>query len=102
MTDYSAIRALPEGLRASATQSGDLDVLAIKGTPWLSVKDCKARIVFQAAVEAQALLSEYEAQPKRLERAVELLKRVSDNRDELWESSCDEIFEQIEALLEGE
>ena len=35
------------------------------------------------------------------DRAVELLRRVGSNRDELWESGHDEIFENIEALLRG-
>ena len=48
--------------------------------------------VLQAAREAQALLKEHD-------RAVELLRRVGSNRDELWESGHDELFENIEALL---
>jgi len=50
--------------------------------------------VLQAAREAQALLKEHD-------RAVELLRRVGSNRDELWESGHDELFENIEALLCG-
>ena len=50
--------------------------------------------VLQAAHEAQVLLKEHD-------RAVELLRRVGSNRDELWESGHDEIFENIEALLRG-
>jgi len=45
-------------------------------------------------IEAKALLEEHD-------RAVELLKQIGSNRDELWESGHDELFENIEALLRG-
>ena len=35
------------------------------------------------------------------DRAVELLRQICSNRDELWESGHDELFENIEALLCG-
>ena len=44
--------------------------------------------------ELQRLMSERD-------QAVELLRRICSNRDELWESGHDEIFENIEALLRG-
>ena len=43
-------------------------------------------------IEAKALLKEHG-------RVVELLKQVGNNRDELWESGHDELFENIEEFL---
>ena len=120
MSDYPAIRALPK-LKHEA--EGGVHILFQRGSleGWLQAGYCewvgddyltcldkseeRLPALFEAVIEAQALLSEYEAQSRQLKRAVELLGHISKWRDELWESSQDEIFERIGALLhelEGE
>jgi len=46
-------------------------------------------------------LEALQVKAKKFDRAVELLRQICSNRDELWESGHDELFENIEALLRG-
>ena len=87
---WEAIRALPEPI-VGETEGWDY----FDGDLFMAPSE-QPRFwqVLQAAHETQVLLKEHD-------RAVELLRRVGSNRDELWESGHDEIFENIEALLRG-